>query len=139
MLFESTSRLIISAIGVLPNVAKLSNSVYPFLLCSRPFRIATKVSINFTLRFVPFIELYLFGFNVTCNRQVCAWWIEYTYFCFVRLVYLWYVKKNSSIIVRQCFKMCVVFVSFLVKSILLINIHWLLFTILENKIERNYY
>lgn len=73
MLFESTSHLRISAIGVLPNVAKLSNTVYPFLLSSRSFRIVKKVSVYFTLRFVPFIELYLFGFIVTCNRKVCAW------------------------------------------------------------------
>lgn len=70
MLFETTSHLRISAIGVLPNVAKLSNTVYPFLLSSRSFRIVKKVSVYFTLMFVPFIELYLFGFNVTCNRKV---------------------------------------------------------------------
>lgn len=70
MLFESTSHLRISAIGVLPNVAKLSNAVSPFLLSSRSFRIVKKVSVNFTLRFVPFKELYLFSFNVTCNRKV---------------------------------------------------------------------
>lgn len=70
MLFESTSHLRISAIGVLPNVAKLNGTVYPSLLRSRSLRIAKKVSINFTLRFVPFIELYLFSFNVTCIRKV---------------------------------------------------------------------